>query len=95
MNEGEMDHLVAQLAQALQAKGWCLATAESCTGGWVAKCCTDLAGSSAWFERGFITYSDRAKMDMLQVTAAALQRHGAVSEMVARQMAQGYSRSRR
>ncbi len=93
MNEYEINHLVEQLAAALLGKGWRLATAESCTGGWVAKCCTDLAGSSTWFERGFITYSDAAKMNMLNVQETALQQHGAVSEAVARQMAQGARRS--
>lgn len=93
MNQHEMNHLVAQLAATLLGKGWRLATAESCTGGWVAKCCTDLAGSSAWFERGFITYSDAAKMNMLSVQQTALQQHGAVSEAVVRQMAQGARRS--
>jgi nicotinamide-nucleotide amidase len=93
MNEHEISHLVKQLAAALLGKGWRLATAESCTGGWVAKCCTDLAGSSAWFERGFITYSDAAKMNMLNVQKTALQQHGAVSEAVVRQMAQGARRA--
>ena len=50
-----------------------LATAESCTGGWVAKCVTDVAGSSAWFDRGFVTYSNRAKQDMLDVAEATLE----------------------
>ena len=93
MNEHEINHVVKQLAAALLGKGWRLATAESCTGGWVAKCCTDLAGSSAWFERGFITYSDAAKMNMLNVQKTALQQQGAVSEDVVRQMAQGARRS--
>ncbi|MEO6017658.1 MAG: nicotinamide-nucleotide amidohydrolase family protein, partial [Polaromonas sp.] len=66
-----------------------LATAESCTGGMIAAACTDLAGSSAWFERGFVTYSNEAKTEMLGVDAALLAKHGAVSEEVARAMAQG------
>jgi nicotinamide-nucleotide amidase len=66
-----------------------LATAESCTGGLIAAACTDLAGSSAWFERGFVTYSNAAKTDMLGVDAALIVQHGAVSEAVARAMAQG------
>lgn len=66
-----------------------LATAESCTGGWVAKCITDIAGSSAWFDRGFVTYSNRAKQDMLGVTAATLETRGAVSEATVSEMAHG------
>ncbi|NBW50073.1 MAG: CinA family protein [Betaproteobacteria bacterium] len=68
---------------------WMLATAESCTGGMIAAACTDLAGSSAWFERGFVTYSNEAKSDMLGVPAALISAHGAVSEPVARAMASG------
>ena len=66
-----------------------LATAESCTGGMIAAACTDLAGSSQWFERGFITYSNEAKAEMLGVPAALIEQHGAVSEPVARAMADG------
>ena len=66
-----------------------LATAESCTGGLIAARCTDLAGSSIWFERGFVTYSNAAKTEMLGVPAALISEHGAVSEPVARAMAQG------
>ena len=66
-----------------------LTTAESCTGGMIAAACTDLAGSSAWFERGFVTYSNAAKTDMLGVNAALIAEHGAVSELVARAMAVG------
>jgi len=80
---------VQELAVALQAKGWMLATAESCTGGWIAKLCTDLPGSSAWFERGFVTYSNEAKQEMLGVQAATLAQYGAVSEPVVREMATG------
>jgi len=87
--------LVAQLSQILLDRGWRLACAESCTGGWISKCCTDLAGSSAWFDRGYVTYSDGAKRDMLDVQPAVLQRHGAVSEVVARQMAQNALRMSR
>jgi nicotinamide-nucleotide amidase len=81
--------LCEQLAQALQARGWMLATAESCTGGLIAATCTELAGSSAWFERGFVTYSNAAKSELLGVDAALIAEHGAVSEPVARAMAQG------
>ena len=66
-----------------------LATAESCTGGMIAAACTDLAGSSAWFERGFVTYSNDAKTHMLGVDAALITQHGAVSEEVVRAMVQG------
>ena len=66
-----------------------LATAESCTGGMIAAACTDLAGSSAWFDRGFVTYSNDAKTQMLGVDAALIAQHGAVSEQVARAMAFG------
>ena len=69
-----------------------MATAESCTGGWIAKCCTDLAGSSAWFDRGFVTYSDRAKHDLLGVDFSTLQKAGAVSRAIAIQMAEGARR---
>ena len=79
----------ADLADILQKKGWCMATAESCTGGLIAAACTDLAGSSNWFERGFVTYSNAAKTELLGVEAALIGRHGAVSEAVARAMAQG------
>ena len=66
-----------------------MATAESCTGGMIAAACTDLAGSSDWFERGFVTYSNAAKIDLLGVPAALIVQHGAVSEQVARAMALG------
>jgi len=81
--------LVEQLANLLLKKGLRLATAESCTGGLIAGACTDLAGSSNWFERGFVTYSNDAKTEMLGVDAALLKRHGAVSEQAAQAMAQG------
>jgi nicotinamide-nucleotide amidase len=81
--------LVGNLARALLARGWLLATAESCTGGMIAAACTDLSGSSSWFERGFVTYSNAAKSEMLGVDAALIAQHGAVSEVVARAMAFG------
>ncbi|MBU0653766.1 MAG: nicotinamide-nucleotide amidase [Gammaproteobacteria bacterium] len=84
-----LDELLQQLTDALKARGWMLATAESCTGGWIAKVCTDLAGSSGWFERGFVTYSNEAKQDMLGVKTATLAQHGAVSEAVTAEMAVG------
>lgn len=73
----------------LKARGMMLATAESCTGGWVAQVVTAIAGSSDWFDRGFVTYSDAAKREMLGVSAGALATHGAVSEQTAREMAAG------
>jgi nicotinamide-nucleotide amidase len=81
--------LVSQLAELLQHKGWMLATAESCTGGLIAGACTDLSGSSNWFERGFVTYSHAAKTEMLGIDAALIAAEGAVSEPVARAMAEG------
>ncbi|KQP20716.1 damage-inducible protein CinA [Pseudorhodoferax sp. Leaf265] len=80
---------VARLAEVLRARGLMLATAESCTGGLIAGACTDLAGSSDWFERGFVSYSNAAKTELLGVDAALIVAHGAVSEPVARAMAQG------
>ena len=84
-----MARLVEDLATALLARGWMLATAESCTGGLIAGACTDLAGSSNWLERGFVSYSNAAKTELLGVDTALIARHGAVSEPVARAMAQG------
>ncbi len=81
--------VVAALADQLVARGWMVATAESCTGGGIAAACTDRAGSSAWFDRGFVTYSNAAKQSMLGVPAELIDAHGAVSEPVARAMAQG------
>lgn len=89
MFEAQASELRSRLAEALVDRGWKMATAESCTGGWIAKCCTDLAGSSGWFERGFVTYSNEAKMEMLGVDRAALVSDGAVSRAVAEQMALG------
>ena len=79
----------AFLADILQKRGWLMATAESCTGGMIAAACTDLAGSSNWFERGFVTYSNAAKTELLGVDPVLIDTHGAVSEPVARAMAQG------
>ena len=83
------DQAVLRLAGVLLDRGWMLATAESCTGGMIAAACTDLAGSSNWFERGFVTYSNRAKTELLGVDPVLIDNHGAVSEPVARAMAQG------
>ncbi|MBE0472749.1 CinA family protein [Rhodoferax sp.] len=79
----------ARLADLLLAKNWLLCTAESCTGGLIAAACTGLAGSSHWFERGFVTYSNAAKCELLGVDAGLIETHGAVSEAVARAMAAG------
>ncbi len=81
--------LVEQIAYSLQKEQWMLTAAESCTGGLISAACTDLAGSSAWFERGFVTYSNDAKTEMLGVDAALIARCGAVSEEVVRAMVQG------
>jgi nicotinamide-nucleotide amidase len=85
--------LVLQLAAALQARHWRLACAESCTGGLIAAACTDLAGSSDWFERGVVSYSNAAKVALLGVPQPLIDTHGAVSELVARAMAEGIVRS--
>ena len=81
--------LAADIGQALKARGWMLATAESCTGGWIGQCVTMVPGSSEWFERGFITYTNAAKIEMLGVRQVTLQAHGAVSEQTVREMADG------
>ena len=80
---------VLRLAAALRQRGWRLATAESCTGGLIAAACTAVAGSSDWFERGFVSYSNAAKSELLGVDAALIAEHGAVSEPVVRAMALG------
>jgi nicotinamide-nucleotide amidase len=84
-----MNELAQRIAERLLARGALLATAESCTGGWAAQALTALAGSSNWFERGFVTYSNAAKEEMLGVRPETLARHGAVSEETAREMAFG------
>ena len=80
---------IAELLQAARVWGWRIATAESCTGGMVAAALTDVAGSSDVFDRGFVTYSNAAKVEMLGVRPETLAAHGAVSEEVAREMARG------
>ncbi len=84
-----LESLLSQLARALKERQLKLVTAESCTGGLVAGACTSIAGSSDWFERGFITYSNEAKAEQLGVPAEVIDRHGAVSREVAIAMAQG------
>lgn len=85
----ELEDLSGELGAALLARGEWLAAAESCTGGWLAQSVTAIAGSSGWFDRGFVTYSNAAKMEMLAVPETTLEHHGAVSEATARAMAQG------
>ena len=87
------EHLVQQLGEALRARGWRLVTAESCTGGLLAAACTSIAGSSDWFERGLVSYSNDAKTELLGVPAALIARHGAVSGEVAAAMAEGALRA--
>ena len=84
-----MDELAKKVGERLKAAGAQLVTAESCTGGWVAQAVTAIAGSSSWFERGFVTYSNDAKQELLGVTKQTLEAHGAVSEETAREMADG------
>ena len=85
----QFETAVLALADALRVRGAKIATAESCTGGLIAAACTAVAGSSDWFERGFVTYSNEAKTELLGVDAALIAAHGAVSEAVARAMAEG------
>ncbi len=95
MSQADLERLAVELGQALVRRGWMLAAAESCTGGWAAQAMTAVPGSSAWFERGFVTYSNAAKVDMLGVSEDTLTRHGAVSEATVRQMADGALRHSR
>src|SRR3954463_12673033 len=81
--------LAERAGRALARRNLMVATAESCTGGWVAEAITMVPGSSAWFERGFVTYTYISKREMLGVEGETLERHGAVSEAVVRQMAEG------
>ncbi len=87
--EAELVALSAAIGSACRQRRLLLATAESCTGGWAAQVITHTAGSSAWFERGFVTYANAAKVEMLGVREATLAAHGAVSEETAREMAAG------
>ena len=84
-----MEALARRVGERLRAGAEVLVTAESCTGGWVAQAVTSVAGSSAWFDRGFVTYSNAAKQEMLGVRPQTLRAHGAVSEETAREMARG------
>ncbi len=91
--QAPLEALAAEVGARLRERGERLATAESCTGGWVAQCATAIAGSSDWFERGFVTYSNEAKTEMLGVAPDTLARHGAVSPAVALEMATGALRN--
>ena len=93
--DNELGQLALGVAEYLRSKDLLLVCAESCTGGWVAKTLTDVPGSSAWFDRGFVTYSNASKIEMLGVRESTLETHGAVSEPTVREMAAGairYSR---
>jgi len=85
----EIIELSAKLGKVLKEKGLMIATAESCTGGGIAQAITEIPGSSAWFDRGFVTYSNLSKVQMLQVKQSTLDKYGAVSEEVAKEMVEG------
>lgn len=87
--EQDLFDLAVRVGEALAKRGLMLVTAESCTGGWVGQCVTMVSGSSAWFERGFVTYTNVAKMEMLGVQQSTLEAHGAVSEQTVREMVAG------
>ena len=87
--DARLEALSRAVGDHLQARGWRLATAESCTGGWVAEVVTATAGSSGWFDCGFVTYSNDAKCALLGVSPMTLARHGAVSEATVAEMALG------
>jgi nicotinamide-nucleotide amidase len=89
LDDRALETLARRLGERLLARGWMAATAESCTGGWIAKTLTDVAGSSAWFDRGFVTYTNEAKQDLLGVRGETLAAHGAVSEATVREMVAG------
>lgn len=88
-----VQELVEKLGKRLSDQKLCLAVAESCTGGWVAKEITSAPGCSHWFERGFVTYTNKSKQEMLGVRAATIEQHGAVSEQTVREMAEGALRN--
>ena len=94
-SDSALTHLARRLGERLLAQDLYLTCAESCTGGWIAKTLTDIPGSSQWFERGFVTYSNAAKRELLGVPAAVLERHGAVSEACVRAMTEGALRHSR
>jgi nicotinamide-nucleotide amidase len=88
-HDAALEALATEVGHWLRGRGWMLATAESCTGGWISTAITDIAGSSEWFDRGFVTYSNDAKREMLGVRPETLMLHGAVSEQVVREMSTG------
>jgi nicotinamide-nucleotide amidase len=89
MSDHDLGEVARRVGDLLRARGWRLAVAESCTGGWLAKVITDIPGSSQWFECGFVVYSNDAKVELLGVSPETLAAHGAVSEAVARELAAG------
>lgn len=89
MTDVELMQLSTEVGQQLLKRMATVTTAESCTGGWIAKVLTDVSGSSQWFERGFVTYSNQAKQELVGVTASSLENYGAVSEQVVSEMAEG------
>ncbi|KHN51308.1 nicotinamide-nucleotide amidase [Pectobacterium fontis] len=89
MTEADIPRLSALVGEKLKARGATLTCAESCTGGWLAKSITDIAGSSGWFDYGFVTYSNLAKQRLVKVKMETLERYGAVSEEVVNEMAAG------
>ena len=92
VTDTELGSLASELGAALTARGWHVACAESCTGGWIAKTLTDLSGSSGWFGWGYVAYANEAKVGALGVELELLEEHGAVSEPVVRAMAEGVKR---
>ena len=89
MFDPELLQAASELGETLKARGWMLATAESCTGGLIAAACTEIPGSSQWFDRGFVTYSNAAKTELLGVPPELITKHGAVSQEVVEAMAHG------
>ena len=94
-DDNALSAIAARIGRKLAAAQCTLAAAESCTGGWISKCVTDIAGSSQWFTEGFVTYSNQAKHDRLGIPNSTLRKHGAVSEAAARAMAIGALRRSR
>jgi nicotinamide-nucleotide amidase len=93
MNDEQLQQLSRRIGEQLKKRQATVTAAESCTGGWIAKVFTDISGSSAWFERGFVTYSNEAKQQMVGVQDTILQQHGAVSEQTVREMATGAAKA--
>lgn len=88
-SDADLQRLAVILGQATLARGWTVVTAESCTGGWIAQAITSVAGSSQWFDRGFVTYTNASKQDMVDVAATTLEQFGAVSQQTVTEMARG------